>query len=114
MLQSVQRSWRTTWIRQKLEIEGAAFLSGDSTVQIVELLDRLQDAASPASRRRRGTDSVRTIALLLESEAKTPDEKDAVCRLKKAGHDDDLQRIAWDVRRVFLRGITGVDGWPLK
>jgi hypothetical protein len=83
-------------------------------MQIVELLDRLQDAVAPVPRRRRGTDSIRTIALLLESAAKTPDEKEAVICLKKAIPDGDLQVIGSYVRSVFLRGVIGVDGWPLK
>jgi hypothetical protein len=83
-------------------------------MQIVELLDRLQDAVAPIPGRRPGTDSIRTIALRLESMARTPDEKDAVCRLKNAIPDGDLQVIGSYVRSVFLRGVIGVDGWPLK
>jgi hypothetical protein len=80
-------------------------------MQIVELLDRLRDAVAPDHPR---TDSIRTIALQLESMAKTPDEKDAIRCLKKAIPDGDLPVIAARVQKVFRQGIIGVDGWPLK
>jgi hypothetical protein len=73
-----------------------------------DLLDRLDDAVSPAGSRR---ESVRTIALHLESMADTPERKEAVRRLKSAGPDGDLPVIATHVRSVFLRGTIGPDGW---
>ena len=78
-------------------------------MEIVELLDRLQHAAALGQ-----INSIRTIALQLESVAKTPEEKDAVRCLKQAIPDGDLRVIASHVRTVFLRGTVGLDGWALK
>ena len=80
-------------------------------MNIDELLDRLDAAVSG---RPRGGDTIRTIALHLESEADTPERKEVVRSLKNPGPGGDLRMIAAHVRSVFIRGTIGVDGWPRK
>ena len=78
-------------------------------MDLLNLLERLDNAIAD-----RGNDSVRTIALHLESMAATKERKAAIRRLKNAGSNGDLVVIASAVRSVFLSGTIGDDGWPRK
>jgi hypothetical protein len=72
-------------------------------MEVIELLDRLDDAISQTGSR---GESVRSIALHLETMADTPERKTAVRRLTSAGSHGDLPVMRRMCERYSCGAVT--------
>ncbi len=59
-------------------------------------------------------DLIRSATMSLDTAASTPEKKAAVERLKRAGDRHRVRRALDAVRRAFLSGKPGPDGWPRR